>query len=365
MRRFEKIAIVIFVNLPFAMTSRNATIDIARGIGIILVVLGHNWMVTNEKGELFRIIFSFHVPLFFFLSGLFLNNSHRIKQFIRSKADVLLKPYLVVLTFIGIVRLLKTIVISTEDTSPLRYFLGVIYATGDTIAWMPLWFLPHLFLASLISILILRATINLKNSAVWIFSISSLLLSIGIYSIEKLLPTFTDVNRWSGLPWSVDIIPISMAFILYGFLLREQVKSMNFRLSGLLISTIVFISLHYYFNETMDLNRRIYGNPLISSLQAIIGIYIILSISSFLQRFTTLRRLLAYISSGSLFILIFHSVIQEVAFLKLSQISHNNYVNVMVSLFIGVSLPLVILEITKRQRYLAVLLLPWKSQLSR
>ena len=160
-------------------------------------------------------------------------------------------------------------------------------------------------------------------------------------------------------------MPISMAFILFGFLLREQTKLMNFRLSSLVISTIAFTALHYYFNETMDLNRRIYGNPLISSLQAVIGIYIILSISSFLQRFTTLRRLLAYIGSGSLFILIFHSVIQEVAFLKLSRISHNNYINVMVSLFIGVSLPLVILEITKRQRYLAVLLLPWKSQLSR
>jgi fucose 4-O-acetylase-like acetyltransferase len=51
------------------MGSRLEHIDVAKGIGIILVVLGHNWIIRTEKGELFRIIFSFHMPLFFFLSG--------------------------------------------------------------------------------------------------------------------------------------------------------------------------------------------------------------------------------------------------------------------------------------------------------
>jgi fucose 4-O-acetylase-like acetyltransferase len=46
---------------------RNATIDIARGIGIILVVLGHNWLVLEDKGELFRVIYSFHLPRLFFV----------------------------------------------------------------------------------------------------------------------------------------------------------------------------------------------------------------------------------------------------------------------------------------------------------
>jgi fucose 4-O-acetylase-like acetyltransferase len=111
----------------------------------------------------------------------------------------------------------------------------------------------------------------------------------------------------------------------------------------------------------MDLNMRLYGNPLISSMQAITGIYIILSISSFLQKFSRLRQLLIYISSGSLFILIFHSLIQELTFLGLSRVSHNNYINAIVSLVVAISLPLVLLEITKRQRFLAVLLLPQKA----
>jgi polysaccharide biosynthesis protein PslL len=348
------------------MTTRNATIDIARAIGIILVVFGHNWIVLHDRNELFRIVFSFHVPLFFFLSGLFLKDSQHFNKFIRSKADVLLKPYLVILISIGIFKLFKTTIIGLKEPSLLTYFLGVFYASGATItiAWRPLWFLPHLFLASVISILILRMTIHLKYREMWLYSISLILLSTGIYTIGILLPTLTNLNQWSGLPWSFDLMPIDISFILCGFLLREQVKSMNFRLLSLSIVTILFMSLHYYFNETMDLNLRIYGNPLISSLQAVTGIYIILSISSFLQRFTILRQWLTYLSSGSLFILIFHSVIQELTFLGLSRISYSNYLNGIVSLVVAILVPLIILEITKRQRFLAVLLLPHKLQVS-
>jgi polysaccharide biosynthesis protein PslL len=340
---------------------RNATIDIARAIGIILVAFGHNWMVLHDRGEVFRIVFSFHVPLFFFLSGLFFKDSQPVDKFIRSRIDVLLKPYLAVLIFIGIVRTFKTIVIGSERTSLLTYFTGIFYASSTTIAWEPLWFLPHLFLDSVISLLILTATKSLQRREIWLYFISSLLLSIGIYAIGILLPTFVDLNRWSGLPFSFDLMPIGTAFILFGFVLSKQVKSMEFSLSWLLVATIAFTLLHYYFNETMDLNMRLYGNPLISSLQAITGIYIILSISSFLQKFSKLRQLLTYISSGSLFILIFHSVIQELTFLGLFRISHNNYINAIVSLVVAISLPLLLLEITKRQRFLAVLLLPQKA----
>lgn len=51
---------------------RNQIIDISKGLGIFLVVWGH---VINNQANIY--IFSFHMPLFFFLSGLF----HRNEQF--------------------------------------------------------------------------------------------------------------------------------------------------------------------------------------------------------------------------------------------------------------------------------------------
>ncbi len=44
-------------------------IDIAKGIGIILVVTGH---LLPVAAGLHVLIYSFHMPLFFFLSGFFL-----------------------------------------------------------------------------------------------------------------------------------------------------------------------------------------------------------------------------------------------------------------------------------------------------
>lgn len=61
-------------------------IDILKGIGIILVVLGH---VTQNK-PLFQFIYAFHMPLFFFVAGLFLRNKF---GFIKSHARSLMIPY--------------------------------------------------------------------------------------------------------------------------------------------------------------------------------------------------------------------------------------------------------------------------------
>lgn len=45
---------------------RNSVIDIAKGIGIILVILGH---LVSYEDYISSYIFSFHMPLFFFITG--------------------------------------------------------------------------------------------------------------------------------------------------------------------------------------------------------------------------------------------------------------------------------------------------------
>lgn len=47
---------------------RDSTIDIAKGIGIFLVVLGHFAVFASP---LYHYIYLFHMPLFFFISGMF------------------------------------------------------------------------------------------------------------------------------------------------------------------------------------------------------------------------------------------------------------------------------------------------------
>jgi len=81
-------------------------VDYAKGVGIILVVYGHvargvfnAGMIENE--ELFRliddVIYSFHMPLFFFLSGIFFVKSFTKrggKNLLISKLDSIVYPYI-------------------------------------------------------------------------------------------------------------------------------------------------------------------------------------------------------------------------------------------------------------------------------
>lgn len=58
-----------YISMCYEYSNRVVHIDIARGIAIILVVLGH--CCQSADMALNRVILSFHMPLFFFLSGVF------------------------------------------------------------------------------------------------------------------------------------------------------------------------------------------------------------------------------------------------------------------------------------------------------
>lgn len=61
------------------MKVRNPIYDRAKGIGIVLLILGHLFTYSNIS---FSIIFAFHMPLFFFMSGMFLKTESSNKKLI-------------------------------------------------------------------------------------------------------------------------------------------------------------------------------------------------------------------------------------------------------------------------------------------
>lgn len=64
-------------------------VDIAKGIGIILVFLGHFDIPNILRVE----IYTFHIPLFFFLSGVVFNSDKPIKRFLGDEAKRMIVPY--------------------------------------------------------------------------------------------------------------------------------------------------------------------------------------------------------------------------------------------------------------------------------
>lgn len=78
------------------MKNRQNGKDIAKAIGIYLVITGHLLSAQAQAGH--ALIYLVHMPLFFWISGYFLYGSvkkHSIAENVRNKADTLLIPFLV------------------------------------------------------------------------------------------------------------------------------------------------------------------------------------------------------------------------------------------------------------------------------
>ena len=66
-------------------------VDIAKAIGIFFMVLAHQRIYKYE----WTVIYSFHMPLFFILSGMFFNENKGIRENISSAFKRLIIPYFV------------------------------------------------------------------------------------------------------------------------------------------------------------------------------------------------------------------------------------------------------------------------------
>lgn len=74
---------------------RNTYLDVIKGIGIFLVVLAH----VSESHSITRVIYSFHMPLFFIISGYVYGKYNKVENcrlFVQKKISSLLVPYFVI-----------------------------------------------------------------------------------------------------------------------------------------------------------------------------------------------------------------------------------------------------------------------------
>ncbi|MEM7736544.1 MAG: acyltransferase family protein [Deinococcota bacterium] len=354
-------------------TSQNVTsklrikhIDVVKGISIVLVVFGHNWLVLHDSGELYHIGLSFRMPLFFFVSGIFFRPNVPFGQLVKTKADALLKPYAVTLGILSVYQILLL------QEPAFRIYAGILYAGGETIFWLPMWFLTHLFAVFLLSWAVIRYTqLDARNLGFKLVFMSAL-ITTGYLFTAHLWPQF--VNHYSthfmwhdrpllrtGLPFSTDILLISSFFFLSGFLLRTNVKQFQVHWGYVLLASVVFIGLHARFDYALDLFKRRYDHLLITTVLAFAGIYLTLSVAWLVSKVRLLERLLSYTGQQSLFVLIFHWYLQKKVFdVLINSIGLESQLSAVLSLVGAVLGSLIIAEIINSSPYLAMWWRPWK-----
>ena len=247
-------------------TKRIDFIDVAKGIAIFLVVYGH----TYDGRNLHLFIYSFHMPLFFFISGLLFkeNKYANFILFVNKKAKTLLLPYM---SFYIITYLYWFFIerhyrpeYNVSFEIPL---IGLVYGTYYGKYMSPnvvLWFLTCLFVTETFLYFILKLFKNVKTRILVfvIFAISGYLFSL----INTLPP-----------PFSSGVALMALLFMGSGYLFK---KSLVFHLSKisrvycLLLSIILFIFVYFLSmnNGKVSMASMNYGNPILFITYAYIGI---------------------------------------------------------------------------------------------
>ena len=136
------------------MKNRQNGKDIAKAIGIYLVITGHLLSAQAQAGH--ALIYLVHMPLFFWISGYFLYGSvkkHSIAENVRNKVDTLLIPFLV---WSGVALLANLAVSFLNGSLGLQVICSGFYEVY--IQARSMWFLLILFLAQMLVLLLHRIT---------------------------------------------------------------------------------------------------------------------------------------------------------------------------------------------------------------
>ena len=208
---------------PTILQKRVPYVDIAKGIGIILVVMGHNDFALISPFA-HKLIYSFHMPMFFFMSGMFFKSDMPFLNFFKNRFHRVLKPFLAILLLIFFASL------SFSKISFLmagRRLIKAMYGSGYYIDWVQLWFLPHLFAVSLFAYFFFKVVKRMHPQWLqWIMLV--VIYFAGVLSMKLFWPFELNllgrVLTLHGLPYGLDMVAVSSFFFILGYELNQGHK---------------------------------------------------------------------------------------------------------------------------------------------
>ena len=328
------------------MSKRIEYLDIAKGIGILLVVLGHN---DFEVISLFaqRLIYSFHMPLFFFLSGYFINTAVPFFDFFKKRFNALMKPYfftifLIYFTSVSFEKMGFNMAITRTVKS--------LYGSGHYLDWVQLWFLPHLFVVSLYAFLFITLVSRLQNRWIrWGILLGTLAIAVPFLNVFYPFPISILGKDYElfGLPFSLDLVLASGFFFILGNEVRQVTTEKTFDSWLILVATgAIVLLLNILFPYEIDFNIRLYESFLVNTTEAILGILFVLALSRQIDlHMTRLASFFKYLGNISLIILLFHVPVQAFWAQKVVNVTDNFPLGIVVGFVMGVLGPILIYEI--------------------
>lgn len=243
----------------------NEYINYLKGLAIFLVVVGHCWL--TEYG-MFWIIYRFHMPLFFCISGYLFKNNRSLKCFTIIKCKHVLLPYCVF--FIISLVIVNFYFEPVNIVNAFKYFL----LNGKYLGYInnyALWYLPLFFIASFIFYFIIK----IKNKYFYyIIIFVSGMLTVPSYNF--LYSCFDEL-----IPFSLQVLPAAIFYMGIGKIFKDihikkylmYIKDNN--LIAIFLSIICFLmGIYFTRNSAIQILFITSYRYLISSLFFIVSLLI-------------------------------------------------------------------------------------------
>lgn len=269
-------------------------IDMAKGYGMIAVIIAHIC-----SGPLHEWIYTFHMPLFFFLSGYVFSNKDKFDVFIKKKAKSLLIPYF----SLGIPMVVFKVLFNLYQNafnidSTIELVKNFMFQKRQ---WT-LWYIACLFFLNIFFYLITK------------FAKNNILRALIVVSM-----TFVGLVYYKSggtpLPWNIDVCFTAVTFFFVGNIFKqfkdktEKVLSKN-SISILLFVVFGLINVVFgYLNikttgKGLEMFYSEYANPIFTYISAFAGIFAVIIFS----RFFTIKPI-RYIGENSLIYYAWHQTI--------------------------------------------------------
>ncbi len=227
---------------------RSTALDLLRVLGIVAVIYGHIW----TGGLTPRLIFSWHVPLFFFLSGYLWTSPRSFRVELSKRYATLVLPY-----FTWLLAMLIPFVIWMFATGRMPFeiigktFYGGVWGTRPFTAF---WFVSALFFA----VILYRLIDPLPRIAIWAIAAGGLVLA------------FFFGNALASTPLAIGSALPCIAFLLLGQEFhRLQAKIVSYRpLIGLLLLAAGALLVATKLAGTIDIKSGKFGTLFVGVIAA-------------------------------------------------------------------------------------------------
>ena len=292
-------------------SKRIEAVDVAKGIAIITMVIGHIQFFDAAGYDLTgRWIYQFHMPLFFVIAGYFLSTKHPLGKFVKGKVFRLLVPYLAINLVVVIVTALVW-AINGGNSWPMLFaqpkdaLFALLYGCGSWLVPTPAdiapigatWFLLAMFIA----IVFCRVCLMLKHG---------LLLTIPV----AIVCLATAHVIW--LPFSLQSAGVASLFIAAGYYLKQH-DFLRKPISPLLVlvSVCIFVIAGIYDLKISIASLFTAGNVLFSLVIALSGSLLFLNISRAVDDHAKpVARFLTFFGKSSMVVLCVHSLLLNLGF---------------------------------------------------